>query len=103
MQSRLPRLNRADRRLLDAYQIEVISLEELSQQRSAIAEQRRLIEQQHEVEDRLRDQRRQARETLTNLASFTDRIKGRLKPASTRDRQAILQLMIERILVYDGT
>ena len=40
LRARIERLNRADRRLLEAYQAEVISLEELSGQRRALAEQR---------------------------------------------------------------
>ncbi len=103
LQSRLDRLHRADRRLLEAYRAEVISLEELSQQRKAIADQQRLVEQEREMQNQLREQRLRARETLADLTSFVNRIRSRLQTATTSDRQAILQLVIERVLVHDGT
>jgi site-specific DNA recombinase len=102
LQARLDRLGRADRRLLEAYQAEVISLAELSEQRSAIAEQRRLAEQQREQDRRLREQRVQARETLTSLTAFSDRVQRRLHTASVAERQAVLQLVVERIVVHDS-
>jgi len=42
LRARLDRLDRADRRLLEAYQAEVISLAELAERRQGLAEQRRL-------------------------------------------------------------
>jgi site-specific DNA recombinase len=103
LRTRLERLNRADQRLLEAYQAEVISLEELSGQRRVVAEQRRLAEEQHEQLLRLRDQRLQAREALASLAAFSNRIGSRLETADAGERQAILRLVIERIIVHDDT
>jgi site-specific DNA recombinase len=82
LQARLDRLARADRRLLEAYQAEVISLEELSRQRRALAEQRRITEQHHEQHRRLRERRVHADEALASLAGFCDRIRSRLDTAS---------------------
>jgi site-specific DNA recombinase len=48
LQARLDRLARADQRLLEAYQAEVISLEELAERRRAIAEQHRAAAQQRD-------------------------------------------------------
>src|SRR3954464_10100523 len=103
LRARLDRLDRADRRLLEAYQAEVISLEELSRQRRALAEQRRIAEQHHEQHRRLRERRVHADEALASLAGFCDRIRSRLDTASIAERQAILQLVVERIIVRDGS
>ncbi len=103
LRARLDRLDRADRRLLEAYQAEVISLNELSQQRHALAEQRRIAEQHYERHRRLREQRLHAEEALASLTGFCDRIRSRLHTASIAERQAILQLVVERIIVHDGT
>src|SRR3954454_4804087 len=103
LRARLDRLDRADRRLLEAYQAEVISLGELSRQRRALAEQRRITEQHHEQHRRLRERRFHAEEALASLAGFCDRIRSRLDTASIAERQAILQLVIERIIVRDGS
>jgi site-specific DNA recombinase len=101
LKARLDRLGRADRRLLEAYQAEVISLDELAQQRCALAEQRRILEDQHEQRRRLREQRAQSRETLASLGAFCGRIRSRLQTASITERQAILQLVVERIILHD--
>jgi site-specific DNA recombinase len=101
LRTRIERLNRADRRLLEAYQAEVISLEELSGQRKALAEQRQLAEQQHEQRLRLREQQLQAQEVLVSLTAFTQRVGSRLHTTSIAERQAILQLVVERIIVHD--
>ncbi|MFL5447446.1 MAG: recombinase family protein [Gemmatimonadales bacterium] len=103
LQARVDRVNRADRRLLEAYQAEVISLAELSDQRRVLAEQRSLAEQQYEQHRRLRQQSVQAQEALTSLTAFSERIRSRLHTASVIERQAILQLVVERIIVHDST
>jgi site-specific DNA recombinase len=103
LRTRIERLNRADRRLLEAYQAEVISLEELSGQRKALAEQRQLAEQQHEQRLCLREQKLQSQEILTSLTAFTQRVGTRLQTTSVTERQAILQLVVERIIVHDDS
>jgi site-specific DNA recombinase len=103
LRARLDRLDRADRRLLEAYQAEVISLDELSRQRRALAEQRRIAEQHHEQHRRLRERRVQAEEALASLTGFCDRIRFRLHAASVTERQAVLRLVVERITVRDGS
>jgi site-specific DNA recombinase len=101
--ARLERFARAERRLLDAYQAEVISLAELAERRDQIVEQRRSLERQQEQQLRMRQQRLKAQEVLTSLSAFCDRIQTRLHEASFADKQAILQLVIERIIVGDGS
>ncbi|KAA0576147.1 recombinase family protein [Azospirillum sp. B21] len=94
-------LNQADRRLLDAYQAEVISLEELTERRQQLADQRRALDHQLEQQRDLRRQRTKAQEIFTDLTAFCERIHGRLETASFADKQAIVQLVIERIIVHD--
>ena len=101
--TRLAGLIRADQRLLDAYQAEVISLEELTDRRRHLANQRRALEHQLEQQRELCRQRAKAQEVLTDLAAFCERIRGRLDDASFADKQAILQLVIERIIVHDDS
>jgi site-specific DNA recombinase len=103
LRARLDRLDRADRRLLEAYQAEVITLEELSAQRRALAEQRRIAEQHREQHRRLRERRVRAEDTLVSLTAFCERVRSRLPTASTTERQAILQLVVERIIVHEDS
>src|SRR4051794_3133041 len=94
---------RADRRLLEAYQAEVISLEELAERRRAIAEQQQAAAQQRDQHRRLADQRVRVQAVLANVAAFGERIRSRLEEADFGERQAILQLVVERIVVHEDT
>ncbi len=103
LRARIARLDRADQRLIEAYQAEVISLEELSGQRKALTTQRQLTKQQHEQHLRLRQQQLQAQQALISLTAFTQRVGSRLQTTCLAERQAILQLVIERIIVHDDS
>ena len=103
LRARLDRTARADKRLLDAYEAGAISLAELSERRSHLAGERRGLERQQQERDRLRRQGTKAEVVRTNLAAFCGRIGTRLDEATFADKQAILQLVIERIIVGDGS
>jgi site-specific DNA recombinase len=100
---RMERSSRADKRLLDAYEAGAISLAEMSERRHRLAEERRGLERQQQDRDRLRQQRAQAEAVRTSLEAFCARVGSRLEEASLADKQAILQLVIERIIVGDGS
>jgi site-specific DNA recombinase len=100
---RLARLEREDGRLLDAYQAEVISLEELTQRRRGIAERRRALEEQRLHQERLRRQRAHAAAVLADLSTFCERVRTRLAQPTFADKQALLHLLIERIIVGEDT
>jgi site-specific DNA recombinase len=103
LQARLERTARADKRLLDAYQAGAISLDELSERRSYLAEERRGLEHQQQERGRLRQKGIQVEAIRSNLAAFCERIGTRLHEATFADKQAILQLVIERIIVGEGS
>ena len=103
LRARLDRTARADKRLLDAYQAGAISLAELSERRSRLAEERCGLERQQKERDRLRQEGMQAEVVRTNLAAFCERVGTRLDEATFADKQAILQLVIERIIIGDGS
>ncbi len=102
LRTRLDRTARADKRLLDAYQAGAISLSELSERRQHLAQERQALEQQQGEQARLRQQRLQAEAVRTNVAAFCERIRGRLAEATLAEKQAILQLVVERIIVGEG-
>ena len=101
--ARLDRLARAEQRLVDAYQAEVISLPELSERRRSLAEQRCALEQQLAASGMLRREQIKARAVLDDLTAFCARIHGRLDAASFADKQIILQLVVDRIIVHDDS
>jgi site-specific DNA recombinase len=101
LRARLESLARADHRLLDAYQADVISLAELTERRSQLTGQRRALDQQIETARALHQSRIKAQAVATDLAAFCARLHRRLDEASFADKQAILQLVIERIIVHE--
>ena len=103
LSARLDGLARADARLLDAYQAEVISLEELTERRRQLAGQRHAFDRELERQRELRHRRAEADEVVADLTAFCERVRGRLDGASLADRQAILQLVVERVIVHEGS
>src|SRR3954453_3833064 len=102
LRARLDRTVRADKRLLDAYQAGAVTLAELSERRQFLASERQALERQREEQARLRQQRLRAEAVRMDLAAFCNRIHARLDAATFADKQAILQLVIERIIVGNG-
>ncbi len=98
-EAHMKRLSREENRLVDAYQAEVIDLGELKERREKIEERRRALAKQHGQRAQIREQMARAREVLEDLNAFCERISSRLKEATFEEKQAILQLLIERIIV----
>ena len=99
----IKRLSREESRLVEAYQVGIIELEELKERRAKITEQRKALRARYEQRARLRRQAAQAREVLENLEAFCRRINARLDDATFEEKQVILQLLIERIIVSEDT
>ncbi|MBV8606133.1 MAG: recombinase family protein, partial [Singulisphaera sp.] len=98
-EAQLRRLDREEQRLLDAYQAEAIELDELKKRREQIRVQRQILTMQRDQEQRLRCERQTAKEVWADLTAFCERVRSRLDEATLAERQRILQLLIERVIV----
>lgn len=103
LEGRLKRLDREEERLIDAYQEEVISLQELKERREKLSERRKALTDQHEQKARLRRRTARAQETVKDLRAFCERIHARIEEATFEEKQSILQLLIERVIVGEDT
>jgi site-specific DNA recombinase len=86
-------------RLLDAYQREVIEIDDMERRRKAVVERRSLLgDMLKRVEMTLRDAelRRVVRERLPDL---TKQVKDRLQAAEVEIRQQLVRLLIDRVVV----
>jgi site-specific DNA recombinase len=99
----IKRLFREEGRLVDAYQVGVIELQELQERRAKLAQRRKSLQAHYEQQAQLRQQAAQAREVLEDLETFCRRINARLDDATFEEKQSILQLLIERIIVGEDT
>jgi site-specific DNA recombinase len=102
-EAQLRRLDREEERLLDAYQAEAIDLGELKERREQIRGRRHVLKTQHEQERRLRSERQTAKEVWADLTAFCERIRSRLDEATLAERQRILQLLIDRVIVGEDS
>jgi site-specific DNA recombinase len=98
-EARLRQLDREEQRLLDAYQAEAIDLAELKERREQIAGRRQVLTAQREQQARLRAERQTAQEVWADLRSFCERVRSRLEEATLAEKQRLLQLLIERVIV----
>ena len=98
-EAQLRRLDREEQRLLDAYQAEAIELDELKKRREQIQIRKQILTMQRDQEQRLRCERQTAKEVWADLTAFCERVRSRLDEATLAERQRILQLLIERVIV----
>jgi site-specific DNA recombinase len=103
LEGRLAGLAREETRLLDAYQAGVLSLDELAIRRGLLAQRRCGLLQEGQRAERLCQERLQAQEVLTSLTAFCARVQHRLRDISFAEQQVILQLVVEQIIVGEGT
>lgn len=103
LQAALDRLQRQENRLVDAYQAEVISLDELSQRRQELALRRQGLLDQQRQQAQLHQQQHRAQEVLESLTAFCAHIQNRLDHLTFAEKQALLQLLIERVIVGEDT
>jgi site-specific DNA recombinase len=99
----LRRLGHEEQRLLDAYQAEVIDLAELKERRQQLAGRREALTAQRDQQARLRAERGVAQETLADLKAFCERVRSRLDEATLAEKQRLLHLLIDRVIVGEDT
>jgi site-specific DNA recombinase len=99
----LRRVAREEQRLVDAYQAEVITLEELAARRRLLTDRRQALTRQREQQIKLRQETVIAQKTFADLSAFCERVRARLDEATFAEKQTILQMLIERIIVGADT
>jgi site-specific DNA recombinase len=97
------RIIREETRLLDAYQAGFLTVTELGQRRELLAQRRHVLREQREHHQRLQQHELHAQAVLTDLTQFCTRIRRRLSAVTLAEKQALLQLLIERIVVGTDT
>ena len=101
--AQLRRLDREDRRLVDAYQAEAIGLTELKERREKLRERRAELTVQREASRASQASRESSEAAWRDWMAFCDRIRGRLSDLSPAEQQRVLQLSVERIIVNEGS
>jgi hypothetical protein len=101
--TQLNKLDREEIRLVDAHQAEIISLEELKERRHQVQERRRALVAQGNQQSKLRAGRLVIQAVWKDLTAFRERVNTRLNELSGEEKQRVLQLIVERVIVGDET
>jgi hypothetical protein len=80
-----------------------LTLAELKERREQIGGRRQILTAQREQQARLRAERQTAQEVWADLKSFCERVRSRLEETTLAEKQRLLQLLIERVIVGEDT
>jgi site-specific DNA recombinase len=96
-------LERQLQRLIDAYQQEIITLHDLSTRREQITQRLKGFEQERHHLEQQRDTTIKWDRIADNIKQFRALLGRNLDRLSYEDRQAVVQLLVEKVVVYqDG-
>jgi site-specific DNA recombinase len=96
-------LERQLQRLIDAYPQEIITLQDLSTRREQIAQRLKGFEQERHSLEQQRDTTIKWERIADNIGQFRALLGSNLDRLSYEDRQAVVQLVVEKVVVYpDG-
>jgi len=102
VQQALTQIERQDQRLLEAYLAAVVELAEFERVRQELARRRdSLLGQQRQLEAVSR-QRLELSEIAAGLDAFCARVREGLARASFPQRRALVELLVDRVIVLDG-
>jgi site-specific DNA recombinase len=96
---RQQRLERQSQRLLDAYQAEIISLDELQNRRRKLTAEREQIEQERQQLARTQQQTTHWQQVIEHAETFRHLLGDNLDRLSFEERQAVAQCLIRKVVV----
>jgi site-specific DNA recombinase len=95
----LGQIEKQNQRLLDAYQAEVIELDELTSRRRALEQQRQVLENRVSELEQLALQQARQEALSSDLAEFCGNINSVLQSPTPQEKQQVLRLVVDHILV----
>lgn len=102
IERKLAAMDRETRRLVDAYQAEVIDLGELKNRRQQVEDHGRMLRERLREMETARTDREQELRLLEGLEAFCKSVQGTLEEPTFEVRQKVLQLVVDRIVVEDS-
>ena len=102
LETQSARLQRQLQRLLDAYQHELIELEELERRRAQLVTQQAAVDKQCQ---QLQFQQRQClrwEQVVEGIEAFNQLLSDRLDTLSFEERQKLVQLLIEKVVIFSN-
>jgi len=98
----LSQIENQKQRLLDAYQAEVIELDELETRRQVLEQQRQALEQRLTDLEQLAQQQARQDALASDVTQFCENITSVLQSPTPEEKQQVLRLVVDHILVGKG-
>lgn len=99
VRAEVAQIEKQDQRLLDAYQAEIIQLDELASRRQVLEQQRSVLDKRlSELEQLVQQQARQDA-LASDITEFCDNISSMLQSPTPEQKQQVLRLVVDHILV----
>jgi site-specific DNA recombinase len=95
----LGQIENQKQRLLDAYQTEVIELDELETRRQVLEQQRQALEQRLTDLEQLAQQQARQDALISDVTQFCENITSVLQSPTPEEQQQVLRLVVDHILV----
>jgi site-specific DNA recombinase len=95
----LAQIKKQDQRLLDAYQAEVIQLDEFASRRRTLEQHRLALEKRSSELEQLLQQRTRQEALTADITKFCENIQSMLKSPTPEQIQQVLSLVVDHILV----
>lgn len=102
IERKLAALDRETKRLVDAYQAEVIELGDLKERRRQVEDHGRMLRERLREIEKERTDREQELRLLEGLEAFCQSVRGTLEEPTFEVKQKVLQLVVDRIVVEEA-
>jgi hypothetical protein len=97
----LERLNAEESRILEAYRLEIITAEQLSQEMQKLSERRNSLQSRYDSLRKAQDSPVPETEIRDSVAEFCEKIGKRIASTGIEERQQLLRFIVREV-VFDG-
>ncbi len=89
-------------RLIDAYQMEIITLKELETRKNSL--QQKILQLQDQIKNIKANEKKEmdSKKIFDNIEAFCDAVKQGIENASFEDKRRIIELLVEEVIVTNG-
>jgi site-specific DNA recombinase len=102
LEQKIQRYNKQIQRLIDAYQMEVITLEDLNIRKSSLEQKISQLQDQIKSIKVAQKKEMDYKRIFDNIEAFCDAVKQGLENASFENRRKIIELLVEEVIVTNG-
>ncbi|MCX9012273.1 MAG: recombinase zinc beta ribbon domain-containing protein [Candidatus Methanoperedens sp.] len=102
LEQRIQLFDKQIQRLIDAYQMEIITLKELGTRKNSL--QQKILQLQDQIKNIKANEKKEidSKKIFDNIEAFCDAVKQGIENASFEDKRRIIELLVEEVIVTNG-